>query len=175
MGLQNCSCVKEMFHKYEGDFFQMERDGEYQEYKKYKVPRGLELQWIEELKDDLIKILLNCTNHKRIAETFALYGHYAVQTKDEKMFEFMLRYVFEHNKDWDTNTTFRNINVMLSSICILKNQNIKNEIVNKCILSLKDILDNGIRISDDYKEKGKMPEYLSTERISANIQGTIKY
>lgn len=59
-----------------------------------------------------------------VADIFAMYGHYTVQIRDDKLLEFMLKYVFDHKNDWDTNTVFRNINTILSSTSIIKNQNI---------------------------------------------------
>ena len=174
MDLQDVSCAKEIFYKYNGSFFQMKRDGVYREYKKYMIPREIELQWLDEKKDEIISALLKCTNNKQIADLFAMYGHYAVQERDAVMLDFMLKYVFEHKDTWDTNTVIRNINTILSSISIIKDQN-TSEVIRKCITCLEETLRKGIKISDDYIEEGKLPEYLSRERVSANIQGTINY
>lgn len=175
MVTQDLIYAKEVFYKYEGSFYQMKRDGVYDQYKKLMVPRELELQWMKEKTDELVNALLKCKNHKKTAELFALYGHYAVQMKDEEMLDFMINYVSDQINNWDTNTITRNINVILSSINIIGTQNKKSNVINKCIMWLEDILNNDIVISDDYKEGEDIPEYLSKERELASIRGTIKY
>jgi hypothetical protein len=41
--------AKKLFIAYHGSFLQMHRDGDYEEYKKYDVPRQLELEWCKEM------------------------------------------------------------------------------------------------------------------------------
>lgn len=175
MEAQNFLYAKELFYKYDGNFYQMKRDAVYDIYKNQMVPKELELQWIKEKRDELTKILLECTNCKKIAEAFARYGHYASQLKDEEMFDFMTSYVFEHINNWDINTMYRNINVILSSINIIKTQSRKKEVVSQCAIWLENALNSNAEISDDYREDGVMPAYLSKEKVLANIQATIKY
>lgn len=167
--------AKEIFDKFDGNFFQMQREGVYEQYKKYMISEQTELQWMKEKKNEIVEILLTCKNNKSIADAFAICGHYTVQMKDEDTLNFMLKYVNEHKADWDTNTVFRNVNAILSSICIMKDSYEKKKIIEKCILWLENVLNRDFKVSDDYKEGGDMPDYLSTTKVLTNIRNTIKY
>ena len=49
--------AKELFTEYLGSSFQMHREGEYEEYKTYNVPKELEVIWFNELIDQFSKEL----------------------------------------------------------------------------------------------------------------------
>lgn len=87
----------------------------------------------------------------------------------------MMDYVYQCKESWDSNTIFRNINAILSSVHVIKESIRKKELIEKCISILKEISIENIEISDDYKEHGEMPVYLSKEKILSNIHGTIGY
>lgn len=51
--------AKQLFLKYGGSLFHMDREGEYQRYKCFGVSRELEEAWIEELRSDLLRSIAN--------------------------------------------------------------------------------------------------------------------
>ncbi|HYF95429.1 MAG TPA: hypothetical protein VD969_24725 [Symbiobacteriaceae bacterium] len=48
------SGAKQLFLKYGGSLFQMDREGDYQRYRSFGVTKELELQWLGELRSDLL-------------------------------------------------------------------------------------------------------------------------
>ena len=44
------SDAKELFFKYNGSHLQMEKAGEYQRYKEFRIPNEIEKKWAAELK-----------------------------------------------------------------------------------------------------------------------------
>lgn len=167
--------AKQIFDKYKGNYYQMKREGVYDVYKSYEIPKEIEKQWVIEKQTEVFQSLMIGKSNKIIAESFAQYGHNAVQIKDESAIVFMMDYVYQCKESWDSNTTFRNINAILSSLHVMKDSIRKKEVIEKCIGILKEITIENIEISDDYKEDGEMPVYLSKEKILSNIQGTIEY
>lgn len=167
--------AKKIFEKYDGNYYQMMRDEEYKEYESYMVPKSIELQWIREKQKAIIEKLTASENYKEIAELFALYGHYAVLIKDNMALDFMMKFLSSHKHDWDDNTIFRNINAVLSTISIVKQFEDKKIIIKVCKKMLIEILNREIKISDDYKENGQLPDYLSEGKLRYNIQNTIQY
>ncbi|WP_378127556.1 hypothetical protein [Cohnella boryungensis] len=49
--------AKELFTSYDGSTFQMYRDGLFEEYKQYNIPKQLEIKWINEIIDQSIQEL----------------------------------------------------------------------------------------------------------------------
>lgn len=167
-------CAKNIFEKYRGSYFHMERDGVLKEYKSYKIPREIEEMWLKE-KEILIKQeLLDCTNYKLISEHMELLGHYVVELKDLKELDFMIDYIVKRSFDWDSNTVIRCVNACLSAMNISKGVRRRN-IKDICVNILKESIDRGIFISDDYRENGTLPDYLSRDRLENNIKRAIQY
>jgi hypothetical protein len=50
--------AKALFMKYDGNTFHMRREGEYDIYKAFQVPREMEILWIRELRDTLLRELV---------------------------------------------------------------------------------------------------------------------
>ncbi len=49
--------AKELFLKYGGSFFYMDREGEYERYKGYGVSKELEETWLQEWRIDLLRVM----------------------------------------------------------------------------------------------------------------------
>lgn len=175
MKIQDVSKAKKIFNDFEGSFFQMEREGIYKKYKSYRIPENIENQWRYEKIKKIEQMLLGCKNSKAIIEEFELYGHYAAQMKEETMLEFLLEYINKHQDEWDTNTIIRSVNTIFSLIDIIKYKFKKKEVIQQCIAILEKALKSGISISDDYKENGEIPNYLTTKRLDNNIKIKIEY
>lgn len=129
--------VKQIFKQYEGSYFHMIRDGVYEEYKSYQVPREVELKWNYNKQEELKKILLETQNNKVIVDIFQKYRNYAAHLNDEKALEFMLEYVCEHMVNWDSSTVLKNVNVILNSIDFLKTRNKKGKLLRNVFKSYK--------------------------------------
>lgn len=112
--------AKQIFDKYKGNYYQMKREGVYDVYKSYEIPKETEKQWVIEKQTEVFRSLMIGKSNKIIAESFAQYGHNAVQIKDESAIVFMMDYVYQCKESWDSNTIFRNINAILSSLHVMK-------------------------------------------------------
>lgn len=58
--------AKELFMKYDGSFFHMDREGDYERYKSFGVSRELEEAWTEELRNELLTKIAVGTDGPRI-------------------------------------------------------------------------------------------------------------
>lgn len=70
--------AKQIFEKYKGNYYQMKREGVYDVYKSYEIPKEIEIQWMIEKQTEVFQSLMRENNNKVIAELFAQYGHNAV-------------------------------------------------------------------------------------------------
>lgn len=167
--------AKQIFDQFDGSYFLMCREGVFEEYKSYMIPRSTELQWLKEKQDNVLKNLLKCTNNKTKAELFDRYGQYASYINDAAAFRFMLSYLEEHKSEWDTETLFRIVSTILNARHIERNRHKEVETIKRCVEILGEELKTGIKISDDYKINGEFPDYISEERLHSQIRKSIEY
>lgn len=175
MNKQKITLAKQIFDTYDGNYYQMMRDGKYEEYKSCKVSKVIERQWMKEKEEELIKVLSICKNNRTIAEAIEKYLHYAAQMKNDSALDFVFDYILENKNDWDTNTLHRGVNALINARTLEKKQCEQKRLIEKCIMLLQESLKKDIRISDDYKENGKLPEYLSEIELQNSIQHGIQY
>lgn len=175
MKLKTTQKAKEIFDRYDGNYYQMKRDEVFDEYKAFSISKDMEEQWMKERKEKIITKLLGSKNNKIIAETFELYGHYVVQTKCTSGLNLMLDFVLDRIKFWDTNTKYRSLKAVISSACVLKDDDEKKQVIKRCVMLLKEVANEEIKISDDYMENGVLPDYLCKETLHENIQRTIHF
>ena len=62
MSNKNFEDAKAVFDKYDGSYYQMVRDGQYEKYKRYCVPKSLEKEWLKSKQNAEYKELLRSKN-----------------------------------------------------------------------------------------------------------------
>ncbi len=60
--------AEKMFKFYSGSTFFMDREGDYERYKKFNVPQEMEYKWRCEMKGELFEKLTNTSNCSLIAD-----------------------------------------------------------------------------------------------------------
>ncbi|QSX04822.1 hypothetical protein JYG23_08900 [Sedimentibacter sp. zth1] len=168
--------AKEIFIKYGGSHFHMIREGEYEFYKTLNVSKLLEYEWLKEMQLSLARKINEALNNKLLAENIERYGDISVSMKENEAIQFMIDQLIQKKKFLDTNTILRIINAILDTLKSLSlNLYKKIDIQNEMIKVLKEISNKPIIVSDDYKEDGKLPDYLSKEKLEMSIQNMISY
>ncbi|TVX96286.1 hypothetical protein [Cohnella terricola] len=79
--------AKELFTSYDGSTFQMYRDGLFEEYKQYNIPKQLEISWINEMIDQSIQEL-SITNWKALFRLDSI----ATNHQDERILKSVLSF-----------------------------------------------------------------------------------
>lgn len=67
--------AKELFTSYDGSTFQMYREGKYEEYKQYHVPKEIELEWFREMIDHASREL-SIRDWKAVDRLDSIANHY---------------------------------------------------------------------------------------------------
>lgn len=153
----------------------MHRNGEYENYKKFGVSREVEYKWLQEIQSEFLSKLKQATNNKSKAEALSDYGDATTLLKDIDGFLFMLEYVRNNAELFDSNTLLRNTHTILNTVGIFQNDSLKSNTIKEVLVLLKNALKQPIYISDDYKENGKLPDYLTVEKVTFNIKNAIQY
>jgi len=167
--------AKKIFCEYSGSYYQMHRDGVYEQYKSYKIPQVVENEWLEEIFTDLrVKIEVE-KNKRKLTEYFEKYVFTATQGRDNKAMQYAMELLEIQAPFLDTNSLYRWINIILNHYLLKSNLPLKRELVEKMLNLLKNLLEKPIIISEDYKEKGSYPDYLTKEKLIRNIQNAINY
>ena len=173
MSEQDYSEARKIFEEYNGSFFFMDRDGEYQKYKGFQVPREIEASWISERKTDIVEKLYSETDESKVAELFSQYRVMVIQDSDEKGLLFMLEFAGDNQEKWDTFTNVRVAETILDSINGFNNK-YKTTAINISLRILKSIKDSDFRVSDCYKEIGYLTDCLEEDKIRERINRNIK-
>lgn len=167
--------AKEMFRLYRGSHYFMVHDGVYSDYKKFNVTREVEHEWLQEMKKEAFDKLEQASNNRSRADAFAEYGDLIKLLKDAEGF----RYMLDHNRKnmhlFDSNTLLRNALMIIDTARALQDSISASEVKNEVLTILKNALKKPIYISDDYKENGAFPDYLTAEKIASNMKSTIRY
>ncbi len=166
--------ARKIFDKYNGSYFQMEKEGEYQKYKNFKVPQRIEATWISERKKNIVEKLYSETSENEIASLFSQYGETVSQTIDESGLSFMLKFAKENKNKWDSFTNVRIVESILNSLSRF-NKNNKQAAINESLELLRNVEKTAFRVSDSYKVNGVFPDYVAESRIAERVNRNIKY
>ena len=153
----------------------MMREGVYEHYKCFGINRDTELEWLRELQAAIIQSLNQTSNNKDKAKLFSEYGDVVAQMNDVQGIHFMLEFIKNNAGSFDSHSILRNVSSILNSIDFINNAKQKSTIVKETLSLLKNNLCNPIWVSNDYKENGEMPDYLSKDRVLSNIKQKIKF
>lgn len=175
MVLSNSLEAEKIFKSYKGSYFHMMRDGELHKYEKFNVSKKTETVWLKELQSEALSALQTTTNKKLTAQYFSEYMDAVVHLKDQDGIFNMMNYLKETYLDLDSNTVLRCINSIQNSIKVIANKKLEAEIITECVNLLKEITQHPITISDDYKENGALPDYLTVDKVKADLARNITY
>ncbi len=175
MEYSNLMSAKEMFRLYRGCHYYMVHDGVYSDYKKFNVPREVEHEWLQEMKKEAFDNLNQASNNKSRADAFAKYGDLIKLLKDSKGLKYMVDYNRKNIHLFDSNTLLLNVLMIIDTARALEDSKLASEVKNEVLTILKNALKKPIYISDDYRENGAFPDYLTDEKIASNMKSAIQY
>ncbi len=166
--------AKKMFDKYNGSYFQMEREGEYRKYKQFSIPPEVEGKWNHELKMRLVNSLQSTITEKETVLLFSQYGDLVSQTKDERGLLFMRKFASENQGKLDTYTNVRIVETILNSVNRF-NLEMKQSTIRESLKLLKLTAKSTFYVSDSYKENGSFPNFTSESIVIDRINRNILY
>jgi hypothetical protein len=149
MEIEKC---KQIFFKYNGSHFHIDRElGD--EYRKCKIPKEIEDQWLEEIKKVLYGKVLKTKGNERISAM----TDYIQIISDEDAIKFLINIL--HHVELDT---FSSI-IIVESLKDYLHKNIdsilKQSIKNEINMTKEKILNNKVIIDDSFKKLPYMKDY----------------
>ncbi len=166
------SLAKEIFMKYYGSHFHMEREGEYSYYKKFNVSKKQEHSWIEECQHEL---LLKIEKEDIVSSLFSHLSNLITRSNDIDCFRLLLFIVREKVSNSDTFSSIRMAEELLKiSKYFLSIDNKINKVVSeskKVALSiLRETTQKPITIASYYYKLGYLNDLLTDEKIKKRIR-----
>lgn len=156
--------AESLFRKYNGNHCQMEREGEYKKYKKYKISRSMELMWLRSMYEEAKSQLSEAIDGEIILEKSMELGNYILALKSDEGVDFYMRFIGKKRKMWDSNTQLIIINHAMEVFYRVGSLRSITSI-KKCIGWLEECLNEGIVISDD----------LDPDILKDQIYHTVQY
>lgn len=154
---------KQIFFKYDGSHFNIDTECP-KEYKKCEIPKEIEQQWLEEIKDNFLKSI----DVEKGSHRVALINRYIQLLDNTSAVYFLIEML--NKKDLDTFSMI----ILAESIKHYLSLNISDglkEKINILLLQLKDVMLSGeIKIDECYKKAWYMKDYdFSTANIVKRI------
>ena len=109
MSNKNFEDAKAVFDKYDGSYYQMVRDGQYEKYKRYCVPKSLEKEWLKSKQNAEYKELLRSKKMYKTAHAFDMYCHFTSLLGDKNGIRIAEEYISDNMTIQDTWTLIREI------------------------------------------------------------------
>lgn len=107
--------AKQMFRKYNGNHYMMEREDEYETYKAFGISEKLERSWRIELRNEYRLAFERATDAITLVDHFNAYGEIISALGDKKALRYMLAYLKKHAKQLDTVTAYNLVSAVGSS------------------------------------------------------------
>lgn len=147
---------KQIFFRFNGSRFHIDRECQ-DEYKKCRVPKNIELEWLEEIKINFLnKISVEKGNDKVV-----LINNY-IQLLDNSSAVCFLLKILKLN-DLDTFSMIILAETLKHYLSSYVSDSLKKEINNLLLLLKKMMLNNEIKIDASYKKNPYMKDYDFTE------------
>lgn len=162
---ENLKKGEKLFFKYNGHFFHMDREGEYEEYRKLKIPKELEAVWRNQIFDTLTEQIAHETD---IIKKTVLIGALVDAGIREQETTNLISNILEQPLD-----TFSRILLSehLKSVSrYTKNMELQHRIAHILETQKRQMLSNDITVNAQYKELSYMSDYDFSD---ANIKNRI--
>lgn len=161
--------AKELFIKYQGNVFHMERDNLYKTFQKYNIPNNLLSLWYKELLLRNKEELLAPSNNKEITNNFFKYLELIrcnIQYFSMNDIKFAFDFFYKQ-KELDDFSKLVMIEIIINFI---KDKGITDESIKKYCKEVLVRIDTSLfTVDDSYKYNGELPPYVLKEKITQRI------
>lgn len=101
------SDAKQLFLTFDGNHFMMEREGVYETYKAYNIPKETEREWLTELRDEHRIAFEQAADVVTLVRHFEAYGNVIGALGDKNALRYMLGYLKQRIERLDTVTAYQ--------------------------------------------------------------------
>ena len=157
--------AKKIYFYYNGNFFFMDREGDYEKYQAFNVPKTIEKEWTEELKDNYKKSIENEKNMQKFELSCNALIRISSNTinglADINSLLFVYNIFMERRDCLDTYTIVKMIGVFFDDVGVKNFKKVSiittARILKETLEFLKSLLDKPITISKDHEFFLKKP------------------
>jgi hypothetical protein len=175
----NIEKAKEIFIKYGGSNFHMEREGEYEFYKSFNITKKEEIQWIREYHK---KVIIEIESENKVSiftSKLSELSNSIILFKDIESFKSMIDTVKEKSELIDSFSQLRIAEEIYSIVNAFSKSEVKKDnalpYAKKIVLDiLNRIIKEPITVDEDYKNVQYLKDVLNENRIINRIQRLIK-
>jgi len=173
MSEEKLELAKEIFWRYNGLFFHMDREGEYEKYKSFDISKNQERAWREERRDELFEKLSIEKNKSVLSSLFFRLEDITKDLGDQTGIEKMFLFAWNNCEQFDTFTTLLLVERVVDIVTFVECEDkFKRKILRDCSEMLKKALKKPILVSMDYEEDFYEP--MTEERVRDRINVLIR-
>jgi hypothetical protein len=146
---------KSIFFQYNGSYFGMDHDGVGHDYRKCNIPKDIEYKWLDEIKNELVKMIMNEKDNQKLTTYFYIFSN--LNISDDIKVKTIFNYLNNHNLD-----TFSSILICENLKDILKNctsNEIKKEIKDFIIVFHNKLNSKRITVDNSHINNPYMKQY----------------
>lgn len=171
--------AKEIFLKYSGSHFYMDREGEYEYYKSFNISDEQEQQWIKDYLQETLNII---KNEDIVSDNFINFATAITQFKDIYHFEQLINLVKSKNDHLDSFSRMRMAEDILNIVeslsrnwsILMKNASIISEGQQLAFNILKDILKKPISIAQYYQNLDYLEDEVKDNSVVDRVKRLLK-
>jgi len=165
--------AKEIFWRYNGLFFHMDREGEYEKYKAFNISKNQERAWREERRDELFEKLSIEKNKRVLSSLFRGIADIVKVLEDKVGLQKMLLFLNENNEQFDTFVVLLLAETVVhTTIAFNNSEQLKKSVLKSCLRILENTLKKTFSISMDYE--GAFYEPMTEEKVRNRIEVLIR-
>ena len=172
--MSNYEEAKKIYFKYNGNFFFMDREGDYEKYKSFNIAKDIEKQWDEEIKQNLMKKINEEKNFNMIRILISAFIDISLNTKNIEGLVYIKDFLLNKNTIFDTKTNMLIVGSIFKwgkhfkKLDLIITTNVMKEVLD----ILKGLLNKPITISEDYNNEDVNQTTLNDIKIL--LQNKIK-
>ena len=168
----NIQLAKEIFLKYGGSHFHMEREGEYELYTSFNIPKELEKLWIKEFQEELLE---KVKQDKSVGQNYNLLCSTIRQYYSLDMLKELVDNINSKKGVLDTFSMMLMVEGILDIVKYFERNNLENNNSIKyarttSIELLKYLLNRPITIASVYLQNGDFTELYDKRNIQKRIR-----
>lgn len=162
------SKAKDLFLKYDGNTFFMAREGDYDAYKSFHIPRETEIGWIRELRVSLLDQLATMPlTAPQVSKLIHRYLSTISHTKDYSTVSTLIQTIAPRSGEYDSFLKLRCAEDLIRACEYLEtNERVPTQAARQFAERLlQEVLDNPVSIADEWREEPHLPDTFSSDTI----------
>ncbi|QQE80618.1 hypothetical protein [Alicyclobacillus sp. SO9] len=176
--MEQLDTARDIFLKYGGSYFHMDREGDYGYYKSFGVSKEQELAWIEEKQRELSSEIKNETNAHKIELLLSEWSDILYNYNDVFFFALLLDAVREKRRGLDSFSQLlvaERIVHVLGSLSQLQGENdVLSDGKDLALELLHRVLNSPITIAEEYRNTDYLSDVITKRNIVARASKAIE-